>query len=241
MIQQIDVIEGGYKHPLFTKITSLYNAYGSGHSFCQFYKGDGVLISRYYNNLIVYIIDDSCDLGEIRNFISFSNATNIQCNQKLCELEGYSYSSGRIYSSLGVGLQFRRDNFVISSRIDHCFDILKDIFIDEIGQGGYDDWYLDMSHRVRHLVTSVYTIIGKATATAYATDENYVVVTQVATRREHRNCGLAAGILEKISKDNAGKQLAVLSKDDVSDRFYEKIGFRLYGVWHEYRKVEWID
>lgn len=238
MIQQIKKLELEGKcsdaHPLLTKIKALIKAYGCDYPFCRFYQGDNVIISRYYYSCMVYIYGDY-DIDEVIEFVLSYQFTFIQCNQKLDMGDNFNYTSGNIYENAADTSKVK---MILNDSIKECFNIVGDSFYSSFDKEQYERWYADMSHRVRHGVSKIYNKDGKSSVCLYAYDEDIVILSQIATKKEFRRQGIAKEIVNAVCDEYKGRCIMLYSKNKDSNRFYEKIGFKCVEIWHNYDKVE---
>lgn len=237
MIKQVYSLEGECStHPLFTKIKSLYVAYGSKYPFCRFYRGDNVIISKYRDSGMVYFNTESkkeIDFSQVVEFIALSRFSFVQCNIPLDIDDEFSYETGGLYEYQSRDVIITTE-VLVNHSISECYNIIKDAFYSDFTQEEYERWYVDMSHKIRHGVSQVYNIEQKSSVTLQSRDETYVVLSQIATQGQYQEQGLAKTLIELIASQNLDKRVVLYSKNKQSDAFYEKVGFGYKEQWHNY-------
>lgn len=197
------------------KIRSLYNAYGAGYDFCRFYRAEGCFISVLDNSAVV--CGECLDTEELRDFLLMCGVSDVfgeaALADKLCPP----------FSRSDVNLM--RFCSEISPEISHsiptlseAYDILKTAFpID------FEPWYLDMSHRIRHGVSSLAANGASCLCVQYDLNGE-ALLSQIATLPEHRNKGSAKRLINSVCASLPNREFFVLCEDGLLD-FYKKIGF----------------
>jgi len=125
----------------------------------------------------------------------------------------------------------------VSNELQDSYNVLHKIFDHSINSTTYQRWYTDMSHRIRHDMTKVYTHKGLCSATSYCNVEGQLLLVQVGTLSQARGQGLAKKLIHHVATDQQPiDRIVLLSQDETSDKFYEKIGFELLENWYYYTK-----
>ncbi|MDR0804834.1 MAG: GNAT family N-acetyltransferase [Oscillospiraceae bacterium] len=109
--------------------------------------------------------------------------------------------------------------------LDKIYEILKDDFIIDRQM-----WLADVSHRVRHGISTVYLYNNVSTATVLFDNENIVYLTQVCTRSDKRGNGFAKQLLTEVCgyyKSQKRKVLLVCRPEKAD--YYISIGFKHVG------------
>lgn len=236
MIVQIDgeaarKLLNGRSDPFSLKITGNLLSY-EGYDFCSVYCGEGVLIGRYYGDLVIRTDKELSKeaFEELVLFLKVSGFSRGICGEKTGKrlVEAgfksdppdilYCFSADRVpegepvpdYSEL-------REN----PPYDEVFGILKDGFpgID------HDSWYTDINHRVRHCTAKVYIYEG-STAAVNSENGTAAFVTMLATKNEFKGQGSAKKLLRSLGfhYSRLGKKMFILCRSELMP-FYEKAGF----------------
>lgn len=236
MIAQIDgeTARGllkGRSDPFSLKIAANLLSY-EGYGFFSVYRGEGTLIGRYYDDLVIRTDKElSADaFEELVLFLKASGFFRAICGEKTGGLLAeagfksdppdilYGFSADRVPQGEHVpDFSELREN----PPYDEVFDILKDGFtgID------HDSWYTDINHRVRHGTAKVY-IYGGATATVNSETETAAFITLLASKKEFRGGGDAKKLLRSLGLYYGGlkKEMFILCRPELAP-FYEKTGF----------------
>lgn len=202
-----------------------YNAYGSGYDFCRFYacnNSDGSTGTVHiYNSSMV--IDGSVDADDISMLIKMTKPANIEISGgMLLQQDGYTMRHRTLFKAVPDKTDVNFDNVTVNSRMEECYKILAEGFEN---MGSFEDWYVDISHRIRHGVSELYCY-GDTTVTKNFDIDGFVFVSHIATAEAARGKSGARRLLyclaDKFEKEGKGVHLFAL---DHRKTFYEAIGF----------------
>ncbi|MGN0700822.1 MAG: GNAT family N-acetyltransferase [Oscillospiraceae bacterium] len=197
------------------KIRSLYNAYGAGYDFCRFYRAEGCFISVLDNSAVV--CGECLDTEELRDFLLMCGVSDVfgeaALADKLCPPFSRSdVNLMRFCSEISPEISHS------SPKLSEAYDILKTAFpID------FEPWYLDMSHRIRHGVSSLAANGASCLCVQYDLNGE-VLLSQIATLPEQRSKGYARRLINSVCASLPNREIFVLCEHGLLD-FYKKIGF----------------
>lgn len=223
------------KTPNLMKIKSLLNAYGMKTSFLSFYDNEDFNILVAVKDSMAYTYVSNTDkLDELSAFISLLGV-NLLSEEKL-SIDGFNEEVGNTYTINTKGINpLKLDK--TSNNIQDGYDVLSVIFNNSINEASYKKWYTDVSHRVRHNISRIYTYNAMCSATAYCNVDGDVMIVQLGTLESERGKGMARAMISHIAADYPeADRIVLLSQNATSDKFYEKIGFELWGKWYYYGK-----
>lgn len=213
------------------KIASNLKAY-SGYDFFSVYAGKGILIGKYYNDLVIrtkgVISEDTVEeLSLFLKVCGFGSAlTGIETGKRLMSAGWANTAESLIYKFSSQLIPEGEivpeiEEITADPKLDEVFPIIKDGF-PEIK---YEDWYTDISHKIRHGVAKVYVYSG-ASATVLADMNGAVFVSLVAAKKEARGKGEAKSLLRSLGLffEEQGKEVSILCKEELGP-FYRKAGF----------------
>ena len=207
------------------KIAAAYNAYGSGYDFCRFFsceKSDGSTGTVHiYNSSMV--IDGHADTDDIAMLIKMTKPANIEISGgTLLQLDGYQMRHRTLFRVVPDKTDISFGEITINGCTDECYKILAESFEN---MGSFEDWYVDISHRIRHGVSEIY-YCGETTVTRDFDIDGFVFVSHIATAASARGKGGARRLLyclaDKLAKEEKAMHLFAL---DHRKTFYEAIGF----------------
>lgn len=221
----------GAKDIFSLKIASNIKAYG-GYDFFTVYGGKGILIGRYYDDLVIrtkgVISEDTMEeLSLFLKVCGFKSAlAGIETGKRLMAAGWLNVEESLIYKFSSELIPENEDipemeEINVNPALDDVFSILQDGF----SGINYENWYTDISHKIRHGVSSVY-VYGDASATVMADINGSVFISLVATKRESRGKGEAKKLLRRLGIffEKQGKEVSILCKPELSP-FYRKAGF----------------
>jgi GNAT superfamily N-acetyltransferase len=237
--QQRNIIErGDSKSPNMLKIKAQFQAYGTQYDFVRFYANEErTQIISIQDNVATFYGNEDDDFEEACNFLSMT--TNEVLSEILIPLDEYCVGEGNIYVCKDIQ-NITLEN--VSHNIDDAYRVLSQVFSEDINEKNYPRWYTDVSHRVRHKVSRVYTYRNICSGTAYCNIDGQLLITKLATVESARGQGLATKMIHHIaSHEKDVKRIVLLSQNKTSDRFYEKIGFTFYKNWYYYVREEKKD
>jgi len=112
------------------------------------------------------------------------------------------------------------------------YPLLKEVFGDTMP--AFDEWYVDISHRIRHQNCTVAGIIREgvtvSTAMTVAESENAVVIGAVATAESARKQGFAAQCIQYLTAKNKRKTIMISPKNVYAQRLYTSMGFEVFDI-----------
>lgn len=213
------------------KIASNLKAY-NGYDFFSVYAGKGILIGKYYSDLVIrtkgVISEDNVEeLSLFLKVCGFGSALmGIETGKRLMaagwknarESLIYKFSSQLLPEGEAIP---EMEEINAAPKLDEVFPIVKDGF-PEIK---YEDWYTDISHKVRHGIAKVY-VYGGASASVMADINGTVFISLVSTKKEARGKGEAKKLLRRLGLyfEEHGKEIIILCREELSP-FYRKAGF----------------
>lgn len=226
----LELLERGSRDIFAVKIAALIRAYGTDYPFCKAYAGRGIVLCKYYGDIIITrhgSLEDG-DYDELAGFLSASGFSQILCGvktaQKLNMRLRCKISYGCLYRYVG-GQTELPGNLEINPPLDKVFEVLKSSF-----DLRYEDWYADASHGIRHGINRIYLLDGGATVTVTDSIFGISYGSHVCTHPDFRGKGLAAKLLGYVGGETAksGSVLFIICKKELEE-FYRRAGFTRAG------------
>ena len=215
------------------KIKALARAYGTQNDFVAFYSDENgdiiICIQDYSATVRLNNAVSEEQLHELADFLQ-GNASEVMADFEIPMPKSYNIQIGYSYSGMLEG----KPCTDINNNLKQCFDILKVIFTEWITEEIFEQWYTDMSHRIRHRVSKLYNK-GNSTVTVYAKENDVLMLSQIATLPSGRKKGKALELIQYAVSDNMPFEKIMLdSLNEKSDSFYEHIGFKVNNKWYYY-------
>jgi len=203
------------------KILAAYRAYGAEYDFCKFYSsGDGVV--HIYNSTMV--IDGNVDLSELEMLIEMTKPATVELSRfyTLQTDLAYQKHNRTMFRLKPCETDVGADAVKANNFTGECYKILSESFEN---MGNFENWYVDINHRIRHKVANLY-LFDSTTATQQFNINGFVFLSHIATAKAARGKGTARRLLyylaEKYESENCKAYLWAL---DHRKSFYESIGF----------------
>lgn len=212
------------------KMKSLFRAYGTKYDFCQFYEqtenGDtAAYIVKFYSSATVFVKQQE-NLEELCGFLNTIGVSEITSNIQL-ELNVKAKKFLQLKLSMnscdGCDLNPKFDDYKLAHNL---FSSDKS---GNINVGDFDDWYVDLSHRVRH--NAAYIFVDISTAAVYLTDGKNLILNGIVAA--NKNKGYGTKLIEKI-KNSSRENIVFVACNEETMPFYLKNGFKPNGNVYVY-------
>lgn len=250
---EIDLYNLCENSPYGARIISYHTAYhGKKYDFLDFWlqRDDSnkavCAFCKYYSTLI--ICGNTCNVKEIEEFIGMIFPSNIICDSKLKLNCDYIKLTGEtMLCSAIIDCECITNIEYMITKIGSNMYSLKNVYniiFSENGENAmipdFENYFLDISHRIRHGVAKVYALTNSggqivSTATVLAVSNKTAVIGCVATDFENRNKGYATALVKYVTEKELLNNRTVYLHREKHIALYEKIGFNTVGYWTEYR------
>lgn len=203
------------------KIRSYLNAYGTKYDFCKLFANETGGVILVYNSTM--IADGSFDESELDGFIQMLSPITVEVpgNISLDLSEQYVRTERTLFKApddicCGEDFGVKHNTF-----ISECFPILSEAF----GITEFDEWYVDISHRIRHGISDIY-LYRTTTVTKSFDIDGFVFLSHIATAKSDRGQGTAGKLLKWICENQQKdcKDVYLYSKRE-RYTFYQSLGF----------------
>lgn len=199
------------------KILAAYRAYGAEYDFCRFYScGEGTV--HIYNSSMV--IDGNIDREDIPLLIGMTKpmSIEIQSGETPDIPDIYERRHRTLFKLKKCGEAAASADIKTNADKAVCYGILKESFEN---MGSFEDWYVDISHRIRHGVSELF-LYESTTATKQFETESFAFLSHIATAEKARGKGAARRLLYALAERYKAAYLFAL---DSRRSYYEEIGF----------------
>lgn len=229
--------------PYGARIISYHMAYhGQKYNFLDFWiqrDENGTptcAFCRYYSTLI--ICGTASDIPEIESFVSMIMPTDILCEKNLSIKNCSAAPAGEVMicTQLNSVQPFKENDFSIK-KVSSDMRSLRKIYNILHNQADFaellpdfEEYFLDISHRIRHGTSKIYAITDLfenyiSTAAIIAISEKSAVIGSVATLADFRNKGFATALVHYATAEELknGRTVYLHRKNNIT--IYEKLGF----------------
>lgn len=204
---------------LAQKIRALMFAYGIEYEFCRFYYSDDFFISELGGEFVVSEIGCNPNCDELSEFFEFCGFTKIFCSECVGEHLSENIQCKREIVNLmrfvGRGVMCGTEH---NPPLSEVYETLKSAFDIE-----FELWYVDMSHRIRHGITSVRRLEDSVLVIQHNLNGE-ALLSQIVTAPQGRNKGNAARLIRAVCAELYPNAVFVLCLDELVE-FYTKVGF----------------
>lgn len=232
--------------PFACRIISLYNSYPPELAFVDYWiisDEDGKCTgaaARSGTNFVLFITDD-CDLEEISSFMRVAGASSILCSGKYnLDLFGYKKTTGAVLVR-NTPFEFESDSLnIVEPDIKDAYDLIVRCADDNFKPPLFEDFYVDINHKLRHKTMRIYGISDNGTLVAVAMtvaeSGDGAVLGAVSCDPDYRKRGYGSSIVKYISNRLVAENKAVFlhRAENANVSFYDNLGFKQSDKWCEY-------
>ncbi len=235
------------KDPFACRIISLYNSYNPELAFVDYWLVTDEIngnctgaIARSGTNFILFLTDNS-DIDEVSSFMRVAGASRVLCDGK------YSlklYESNCVSGSVLVRSEMLKmdDEFfyITEPDIKSAYELIVKCADENFVPPAFDDFYVDVNHKLRHNAMRMYGISENghlvAVAMTVAESQQGAVLGAVSCDPEYRKRGYGSGIVKYISNRLIAENKVVFlhRAAEANVSFYNNLGFIEIGSWKEY-------
>lgn len=253
---EIDLYNICENSPYGARIISYHTAYhGKKYDFLDFWlqRDDSnkavCAFCKYYSTLI--ICGSTFDIEEIEEFVYMIFPSNIICDSNLNMNCNYIKLTGETMLCSEINdFEYIPDAEYCITKIGSNMQSLKNVYNLLLAENSgnemipdFENYVLDISHRIRHGVAKVYALKNNcgqivSTATVLAFSDKAAVIGCVATDFHNRNKGYATSLVKYITEKEIKKNRAVYLHREKHIALYERIGFKTVGYWTEYKLLK---
>ena len=209
------------------RISCLLESYGTRYDFAKFwlqYDDSGKPVSaaaKYYSDITVFTTENS-DADELREFIGITGSNKFAVNNDsvimrlVCREE--------ISTVLKGGAEF-----VYTPDLNNVYRLLELCRESGFDVPQYEDFILDMSHKLRHGTSKCIAVEYKgeyaACAMTVAQSEICAVIGAVAVKKEYRRLGFGSVCVSELCRMLGNREIFIVRLKDRNKEFYEQLGF----------------
>lgn len=233
--------------PFACRIISQYNSYDSSLAFVDYWTviddTTGNItgaISRCGTNFILFITTDT-DINEVSSFMRIAGASSVICNGDYeLDLFGSKCVKGVILKKSTTFEMLDNTIYVYTPDIESAYDLIVKCADKNFVPPEFDDFYVDVNHKLRHNTMRMCGISADnklaAVAMTVAESANDAVLGAVACHPDYRKQGYGSSVVKYITNllilEN--KTVYLHRAKNANQSFYNNLGFEESGMWKEY-------
>ena len=206
------------------KIRALCRAYGFEYDFCRVYaQGERAFLSLLDGSAVLWAAQGA-DFGELADFLRMNGFSELFCGG-----EAARELSARLGLAPRQALLMRFDGRTQEFPVDYSPQ-LSDVYA-IVGQAfgmEFEPWYLDLSHRIRHGVSTA-ALAGRSALVIQHRANGEALLSQVATDLLYRGQGSASKLILGVCAALSPDRVFVLCERRL-EGFYARLGFTVQDV-----------
>lgn len=233
--------------PFACRIISLYNSYSPQLAFVDYWmiadENSGVCIgaiARSGTDFILFLTDD-CDLEEVSSFMRVAGASSAICSGKYrLDMYGSKSVSGSVLERNTLFDIIDDTVNIVEPEIKEAYELIVKCADENFKPPLFEDFYVDVNHKLRHNTMRLYGIKERdtlvAVAMTVAESDNGAVLGAVSCDPEYRKRGYGSNIVKYISNRliDENKTVFLHRAKNANVSFYNNLGFAETGTWREY-------
>lgn len=217
------------------RIVAAYEAYGINVPFLRFYADDTGTCASLMDGVAVIHAPNGLN-DEWLSFLSMQSEirsvrTDERSGEQLASLWHVPVKTGAFMTFHGNA---------DCTEIDTCSVPCEDLYaflLQHFPLPSFDNWYVDVSHRMRHGLCHTATLAEKGivicNAMTVAETHSDALLGAVATHPNWRRRGLARACISYLICNLPDKKIHISPVDDYAHRLYESFGFVVSGSFAE--------
>ena len=217
--------------PFGCRIASLALAYGTESGFAEFWmqtteNGQACGAVSRLNGAVTVQSSPYADREELEEFLS-----HIGYGVLLREASGQD-STGEVMEWAGRGEMspiFGDLAFTEMLSISRVYGLLKQCGDESFQVPGFDEFYVDVSHRIRHRTARLAALEcdGQLLACGLSLWEtpDSAVLGAIAVTPSARGKGLGSAVVLRLLEQQAGKRVFLFRANGKNEKFYQRLGF----------------
>ncbi len=206
------------------KIRALCRAYGFEYDFCRVYaQGERAFLSLLDGSAVLWAAQGA-DFGELADFLRMNGFLELFCGG-----EAARELSARLGLAPRQALLMRFDGRAKEFPVDYSPQ-LSDVYA-IVGQAfgmEFEPWYLDLSHRIRHGVSTA-ALAGRSALVIQHRANGEALLSQVATDPRYTGQGSASKLILGVCAALSPDRVFVLCERRL-EGFYARLGFTVQDV-----------
>lgn len=206
------------------KIRALCRAYGFEYDFCRVYaQGERAFLSLLDGSAVLWAAQGA-DFGELADFLRMNGFSELFCGG-----EAARELSARLGLAPRQALLMRFDGRTQEFPVDYSPQ-LSDVYA-IVGQAfgmQFEPWYLDLSHRIRHGVSTA-ALAGRSALVIQHRANGEALLSQVATDPRYTGQGSASRLILGVCAALSPDRVFVLCERRL-EGFYARLGFTVQDV-----------
>ncbi len=227
LLNSIEIIEK-FTDICGVKIQSLANSYGFEHSFCSFWvqesKGEipSAVICKFGS--AVTVSETNADYNELFEFLNVIGFSELICGKGLAEKFDNLNTTDINWVEKKINPAGEIQKPATYQELLKAHNILMCSNSEAVTIGTFDDWYVDISHRIRH--GGAVVISEEYGCGILLLSKEAVVINGIVVSKEYRGKGFGKKLLYLLENtEKANRIMAFCLESEL--QFYLKHGYKI--------------
>lgn len=224
------------------RIMCLADSYGLNFDFVQFwlqYDENGNIvsaISKSYGDVTVQTTEKS-NIGELTEFLDVIGFCSLLSDKML--FENRNADTGIIMCLENPQKIYNSDiEVTVNPDLNSVYKLLDKNRSEKFNVPDYEDFILDMSHKIRHN-TAVCTAVKTggnivSAAMTVAQSSNTALIGAVITDIDFRRCGFGALCVNSLVEILGKRKIFIMRDENENELFYKSLGFENNGRFYSF-------
>lgn len=215
------------------KIACLLDSYGLAYDFAEFwvqYAGHEPVtaISKFYGDVTVQITNKT-DFDELKEFLIITGFSSLLSEREIFSDSFSGIVMSKSHLKTGVTAETNPD-------LNEIYRLLESCKSSSFEVPDYEDFILDMSHKLRHGTALCVGVRenGKyiATAMTVAQSKTCAIIGAVAVDKNYRHSGHGSVCVNALCNLLKDRQIFIMRDEKENEKFYKSLGFENQGKFY---------
>ena len=215
------------------KIACLLESYGSKYDFAEFWvqyfnEKPVTAISKFYGDMTICSTDKT-DFDELKEFLKVTGFSSVLCEREIFKDSYSGIIMEKVFFNEDVQAEVNPD-------LNEVYRLLQSCKSDTFEVPEYEDFILDMSHKIRHdTALCVGVREGEklvSTAMTVAQSKTCAVIGAVATDGNYRHSGYGSQCVNALCGLLNDRKIFIMRDERENENFYRSMGFEDKGKFY---------
>lgn len=188
--------------------------------------------------VITLSASEKAPFEELAEFFSVIGFSVILCDERFSSCFNGEKSTGDILKLEDEASCHCKARLLYSENLKDVYYLITKVFDIQID---FVDWFVDMSHKLRHNTARCCGIYENdrlvSAAFSLFETENSAVISAVASDENFRGIGYGERVLKTLISENNNKNIYVFTENKEINNWYKKFGFIEHKRWSEIKNV----
>lgn len=219
------------------RIMCLADSYGLNFDFVDFwlqYDENGSIVSAISRLDGAYTVQttDKSNIAEIKEFLEVIGFSSVLSQENI--FPDKITDTGVIMSLKSLNKTCNsNEKIIVNPDLNSVYRLLKKCSSKKFTVPDYEDFILDMSHKVRHNMALCVAVQNGddfvSAAMTVSQSESTAIIGAVATDKDFRRCGYGTLCVVSLAEMLGNRKIFIMRDRNENEKFYKSIGFENAG------------